>query len=88
MKWKFCDFQLNELEHLKGILCSTKGAKTFELYFYFQLKESLPPSHIPIPTLASAHPLGGTRALGGHEWLEQTSSEHIHHKITRLPIAE
>ena len=34
--------------------------------FYFQLKESLPPHHIRIPTPASAHSLGDTSG-GLHE---------------------
>ena len=39
--------------------CQSKKLKQLHL-FLFQLKEALPPIHIPIPTPAPAHPLVGT----------------------------
>ena len=76
---------------------SIKETSTFELQFCFKLQQSIPPIHIPTPTLAPAHPLGDTSGRcvstlwGGIEieskWFRkvEVNSRRIRSEITMEP---
>ena len=80
--------QLKTFLSFERCVNSSEGIQTSELYYYFQLKESLPPIHIPIPTPAPAQPLGDTSGrfrksekVRGHRFLIEHAMGKYHQII-------